>query len=188
VADFCRQTQNFKATYCSPRTDSISHMQLQTTRAFTAHCFWTHARTRFLGCVRIPLEPVFTLQLVSSPFVQCMLQRKFILTRFWLALLNGRSEEGGGGSEDDVKKWVPARLPGLADTLGQVHTAQGGLLWKRPYQVGLCLTYLVSNKFILTLFWLALVRRKSKIFYKCCTLMVNMAALLMNNTMVWSKM
>ena len=82
VADFCRQTQNFKAKYCSPRTDSISHMQLQTTRAFTAHCFWTHARTRFLGCVRIPLEPVFTLQLVSSPFVQCVLQNKFILTRF----------------------------------------------------------------------------------------------------------
>jgi hypothetical protein len=43
-------------------------------------------------------------------------------------LLNGRSEEGGGGSEDDVKKWVPARLPGLADTLGQVHTARWGLL------------------------------------------------------------
>ena len=72
-------------------------------------------------------------------------------------LLNGRSEEGGGGSEDDVKKCVPARLPGLADTLGQVHTARWGLLWKRPYQVGLCLMYLVSNKFILTLFWLAYV-------------------------------
>jgi hypothetical protein len=61
------------------------------------------------------------------------------------------------GSEDDVKKCVPARLPGLADTLGQVHSARSGLLWKRPYQVGLCLTYLVSNKFILTLFWLAYV-------------------------------
>jgi hypothetical protein len=39
--------------------------------------------------------------------------------------------------------------------LGQVHTARWGLLWERPYQVGLCLTYLVSNIFILTVFWLA---------------------------------
>jgi hypothetical protein len=87
MADFCRRTQNFKAAYCSSRTDSISHMQLPTTRAFTAHCCWTHARMRFLGCVRIPLVPVFTLQLVSSPFVHCVLQSKFILTRFWLALV-----------------------------------------------------------------------------------------------------
>jgi hypothetical protein len=45
---------------------------------------------------------------------------------------------------------VPARLPGLADTLGQ--------LTKYVRQVGHCLTYLVSNKLILTLFWLGYVK------------------------------
>lgn len=35
-------------------------------------------------------------------------------------LLNGCSEEGRGGSEEDNKQWVPAYLPELADTKGQM--------------------------------------------------------------------
>jgi hypothetical protein len=49
VADFCRRTQNFKAAYCSSRTDSISHMRLPTTRAFTAHCCWLRAHPTRAG-------------------------------------------------------------------------------------------------------------------------------------------